>query len=489
MHTSICLLSCALMLAQPGGDRADWQLTPQIAPGLELIYRGEFMDEVLGQNFERQTRYRLDANLLVLEAGVKDWRVAFLTSLRLHDGSDPLAKKLPIIPVAAPKEKVNDGPTSLRLELAQVELQGRIRNRDKRLVQIPLKGPPTLECGFLVTVPLTKVGRNYTWEVPEEGRPLMRWQVVGMESSGGISCIKVVGEQKTEDWDRARADQVAWRRRDIVWLHPQLNVAQKVERIIERRDPAREHPTERVSVRYELESHLRYPNILFQERMQEMLKASETYDTTQMLIKEPAQNRTQIDIQLQRLTGHLDRAQNSAYRHVFVHLKSILENAKKGEIPVPHVAEEPAHLPMRGLGIGHRAPDFVLSALTQEHATQFKAKHGKPTLVFFYNPATELGKELLAYAKRLSERNGPPVMILAMAVAPNGDAVRKQHQDLRLTFPIHDGNGMRLTFGVEQTPRIVVIDSDGLVSFTQTGWGIPTPFELDDVLQKCQKKE
>ena len=40
---------------------------------------------------------------------------------------------------------------------------------------------------------------------------------------------------------------------------------------------------------------------------------------------------------------------------------------------------------------------------------------------------------------------------------------------------------MRLTFGVEQTPRIVVIDSDGLIAFTQTGWGVFTAEELDEV--------
>ena len=53
------------------------------------------------------------------------------------------------------------------------------------------------------------------------------------------SCIKIVGEQKTDDWDRPRLDRIAWRRLDTVWLAPGLGVAAKVERIIEKREPGR----------------------------------------------------------------------------------------------------------------------------------------------------------------------------------------------------------------------------------------------------------
>ena len=55
--------------------------------------------------------------------------------------------------------------------------------------------------------------------------------------------------------------------------------------------------------------------------------------------------------------------------------------------------------------------------------------------------------------KRLSEQHGERVAILAMAVTQDEELVRKQHQTLKLSFPILDGNGMRLTFGADQTPR------------------------------------
>ena len=487
MQTSLCLVTCALMLAQTG-DRAEWQLSPQLASGTELLYRGELLEEDLGPQFQRQTRYRLDATLLVLEAGVKDWQVAFLTTLTRIDAKEPMSKpdndgKRP------PAKTAAEMPASLRIELAKVETQGRVRNKDGRLVQIPLKGIPTLESGFFVAVPLTKVGRNYTWDAPEEGRTPLRWQVVGTESSGGILCIKLVGVQQSEDWEQGRADHVAWRRRDTIWLHPQFHVAQRVERIIERREPARQHPTERVTVRYELESPLKYPSIVFNERRQEILKAADFYDTTQALIQDPTRNRATMDAQITRIAHFVDRGRDLAYRPVFAHLVSTLENAKKAEAPVPLGQEESAPLPtLRGIGVGHRAPDFLISAFTQEEPTRFQAKSEKPTLVFFYSPTSTMTREILMYARQLSQRKGTPVRVLAFAVAPDAELVRKQHQEFRLNIPIHDGNGMRLTFGVEQTPRFVVIDREGLITFTQTGWGLHTPFELDDVFERCQKK-
>ena len=59
---------------------------------------------------------------------------------------------------------------------------------------------------------------------------------------------------------------------------------------------------------------------------------------------------------------------------------------------------------------------------------------------------------------------------------------------MKLAFPILDGNGLRLTLGADQTPRFVIIDSEGLVRLAQTGWGFQTAYELDEVLQRCLKK-
>lgn len=472
MSASVYLLCTALTLGQPLG-KAEWELAPKLTSGLELIYRGEFVDEDLQPNVLRRRRYQLETNAFILEPGVKDWQVAFWTWLTLQEEPNPLVRK-------------TSGPASLRMELGRIEFQGRVRNKDKKPLEAPIKGPPTLEVGFVTVVPSSKVGRESSWDVLEDGRPNLRWQVVGIESTGGLSCIKLTGLQQTDDWNKSRADHTAWRRRETLWLHPQLLVAQKVERIIEERDPARETPTHRLTVRYELESHLKFPNVLFQERRQEVLKATEIFDEIHTLARQPAQSAIPLNNVALRLT-HLDRPQ-SAYRKVFGHLKTMVESAQKGETPVPHRVDEPPMTPTKTAGLGQRVPDFAVSSFTQEEMVHIKGRKATPSFVLFYNPSTGIGKEVIVFAKKMSERKEPPVAILAMAVTDDANIARKQHQELKLGFAILDGNGMRHTFGADHTPRFVVIDRDGVVRFAETGWGLHTPYAIDEAIEGCHKK-
>ncbi len=477
MYSSICLLSFALTLGQPT-DRAAWQLTPQLAPGLELVYTGDYLDETLIPNAQHQRRYRLETYLFVIDAGVKDWHVAFMTALSLQDVKQSLDKKA-------------IGPTSVRLDQAKIDWQGRVRTFDKKLLDNPIQGPATLEIGFFVPAPWTKVGRNYSWEINDPGLPRQHWEVIGPESCGGVTCVKVTGLMQSEDWDHGRADKAAWRRRDTLWLHPQLMVAQRVERIIEERAAARDTPTHRSVVRYELESNVRYPGRLFEDRKAEIFKASKFHEDAQLLLRQPVLNRTLTDSLIQRVSFHLNNPQaqqETPYRKAILHVKTVLEKAKQGDVPAPQATEDYSTFLVKGLDVGQRVPDFAVSSLTNENATQLKSLHGTPVLVFFYNPATQLGRDVLGYARTLWEKQPGKIAVLAMAVTQDADLVKNQHKDLRLPFPIHDGNGMRATFGAVETPRFVLLDGDGVVRLAQTGWGLHTPHDIAEMLQRCQKK-
>ena len=107
---------------------------------------------------------------------------------------------------------------------------------------MPLEGPPTVECGAFAAVPDGKVAADSTWEAGEPGRPVHAWRVVGPDTVVGARCLKLEGVQKSEDWDKPRADHTAWRRTDTVWLAPRLGVAARVERVIERREPGHDDP-------------------------------------------------------------------------------------------------------------------------------------------------------------------------------------------------------------------------------------------------------
>ena len=471
MVTSICLLTCALTLGQLP-DRGEWQLSPQLVPGTELVYAGTYLDEDLGPNVNYQRRYHLDTILFVLEGGRGRWDVAFMTSLSLHDQNRDSK--------ASPKGQ----PASVRLELATLDEQGHLSGTVP--LAIPLSGPPTLECGVVVEARITKVRRDQFWEINEEGRPPRTWQVAGPESCNGITCIKLIGNQQSDDWDRPRGDHSAWRRRDTLWLLPRLGVAQKVERVIERREPARRDPTHRTTVRYELESRLPYPGRMLEDRRQEILKAKKFQDDARPLLAQPGKYRPQIETLLSKIAHYLESQPPTPYRKAVVALQSHLEKARRGETPPESIqGEETTKI---ALGVGQRVPDFIVTNLTGKESARLARLLGRPVLVLFYDPLQNPSEAALRFAMDIHQKYGDHVGIMAMAVTDDPNVARKQHADLRLPFPVLDGKGLHLTFGVDDTPRLIVLDGEGILRFAATGWGIQTPEEITEELLRCRAR-
>lgn len=475
MGATFGLITCVLAVGQPL-DRAEWQLTPHLAPGLELVYIGTYTEEALVPGVQYQRQYRLEATALVLATQPNRSEVAFMTALGLKT-----------TPRDGEKNAVFAHPWSVRLELAEVDKQGKVHPRPGVNLLPPLTGPPTLETGAFVELPRTRVGRQHSWEVADEGRPPRTWQVTGIETCQGVGCVKIRGQQQSEDWDRPRADRAGWRRQDTVWLSPQLGIAYKVERLIERRDPARREPTQRSTVRYELESRLQFPGKLFEDRRQEILKARKFHDDAALLLKQPAQYRQQLDWLAKKITLHLENQAPTPYRKALVNLQTRLESARRGDTP-PELVEEEEEPRPTAVAIGQRAPDFVVSALTGKETVRLQRYRGRPVLLFFYNPTTPTGKDVLAFARTLSQRYPNNLAIMAMAVSNDLTLVRRQHADMGLSFPILSGQGLHLTFAVEATPRILVLDAEGIVRSAQTGWGFHVPREITEEIQRCLPK-
>jgi peroxiredoxin len=472
MVTSICLLACSLTVGQVL-ERGDWQLSPQLSRGLELVYSGTYLDESLAPNVHYQKQYRLETTLLVLEAAKSQWDVAIMTALSRLDANQPSG-------TAA------SGQTSVRLELARIDSQGRIRAMNNKSLSIPVSGPATLEFGFLVEVPLARVGKNASWEAGEEERPPRTWQVVGTETCGGVTCVKLVAAQQSTDWDVPRADQTAWRRKDVVWLDPQLNVARKVERTIDRRDPAHKLPTHRATVRYDLESKLRYPGKMFDDRQREITAIKKLQEDAAPFLKQPALHRQQIEGLISRVQYHVENHPGTPYRKAALHFKQSLESARRGDAPVEILPDDPPAI-VRRVSLGERVPDFVVASYTEKQPVRFQAKLGRPTLIVFYNPATAMGREVMLYAKALHEKQAGKIHVMVLAVTSDAETARKQHEELRLPFPVMDGHSLRMTLGVEHTPRFVVLDGEGIMRWESTGWGSQVPGEIAQELVHCQK--
>ena len=219
--------------------------------------------------------------------------------------------------------------SSARLALLRLDLQGRLTAPPGLALAPPLDSVPTLEVGPFVPAPRERVGMDRDWQVSDGSRPLRDWHLAGIDQVNGTSCLKLVGSQQSDDWDRPRADHTAWKRQDTVWLAARQGYAVRVERLIELREPARLQPTQRGILRYDLESSLSYPGTLQENRRQEITQAQAFADSAAPLLQRPQQYGQQINLLLSKISNHLESQAATPYRDALLQVRRRLEAAPR----------------------------------------------------------------------------------------------------------------------------------------------------------------
>ncbi len=474
MITKLCLLTCVLSLGQ-GGSRNAWLLVPRLGQGQELVYSGTFEEESLTPGVHYKSRYRLGTKVFVLESSQDGWKVAFLTSLqRPPEG------------LAHPSSHKKKPLASVRLEIAEVSRQGHVQGEKRSNLYIPVTGPPTLEHGNILLVPKAPVHLGESWEVREPGQPLCVWKATKTAIVSNTPCVVLEGLQKSPDWDEPRADSTAWKRTEKVWLAPQNGMVYRLERIIERREPARKFPTHRSTLRYEKDSHLVYPTQFFQDCRAEIGQAHILSREAEHYLQKPSRYSGQIDVVLKKIAHFTLHNPQTPYRKALTHLEQRLQAAKRGETiafsppPTTHMVKK-THTQ-------EKLPDFLVTELTSNRVVHFKKYLGQPLLVVFYNPTTTTGNRSVRFAQKMQEHYKSKIQVLGMAVTNNPQAAKNQQHQLNLSFPVLDGRGFHKTFAVDATPRFVVVDSLGRIYNGHTGWGLHTPGALQRDLQHCLSK-
>jgi hypothetical protein len=91
---------------------------------------------------------------------------------------------------------------------------------------------------------------------------------------------------------------------------------------------------------------------------------------------------------------------------------------------------------------------------------------------------------MLRYAQQLLATYPQRITVVGMAVSDKVDQVRKLHTELGLGFPVLSAGGLCGSFGVETTPKIVLLDSANIVRGGYLGWGHETPQEVRQELQR-----
>jgi peroxiredoxin len=457
MGTAILMAGC-LMLPAQGSAATEANLTLRLTRGQELIYRGTYCEEILSSAMPSKQNLHLDVKVFVLSTSAETTNLAILTQLR--------SAKLP------KKGFEEAAPKSLRLDLVRLNSQGKAEASQGE-ASLPLKGPPGLEWGMFI-----ETGRNpnhvgISWKSTEANRPPITWKLVGSDNIGSLNCWKVVGVQQTEDWEKPRADRSAWKRTDTLWLVPRLGVAQRVERVIEHREPARQASTEKYSVRYDLESCLQYPGELSKDRQREINLVQQISQALRTIQDQPARSVRQLDVLQARIANHLENQPPTPYRDAVLQVKRRVEAAQRGET-TSEGAFVKSDKPPAIAESGQRAPDFVTMDFGARRSVALKDCLGKRILMIFYNPGSRTAIELLNFAQEAQAAHREDLTILGLSMTEDAEVVLKQQADLRLTFPLMHGAGLRQSYSVDTTPKLMLLDAKGIVRGTYVGWGSET---------------
>lgn len=472
MHATTFLFACVLAIAQAPVDPADGSLQPRLTRGQELLYRGSYSEEAKGQGVSFSRVVKVETRVFVLDVMAQAADIALFT----------LGKGKPAQPGLKPEAEV----TTVRLERATLDTHGRLKTATGVSLAISLDGPPTIECGAFVEAPAGRPQPDQTWEAADGDRPPRAWTLAGMDIVGGVRCFRLVGTQQSDDWEKPRADRTAWRRQDTVWMTPRSGYAAKVERVIERREPARKEANLRSVLRYELESTITYPGPLYEDRRRDILQAQALADNVNALLPRAAQVGPQpFDNILKKIDYHTHQYPPTPYRDALRRVQLLAEAGKRGETPPDLPAPEVS--PVSNVAaLSKPAPDFLVSDLVNGTSVRLHKWIGRPILLVFYSPTSPNAAQVLHFAQKTLEGNSEQVVVLGLADSDDTEHVLKQRASLRLTFPVLSGTGLKLSYAVEATPKLIVIDAAGIVRGSYLGWGPEIPQSVTEDLKKCR---
>lgn len=493
MAATLYLLGCLLIPAQatarppsqPAATAArrtlapvhgDWLLTPHLHRSQELVYTGTFTEEGRGGRVQFRRSYRLETRILVLDTPPNGADVAVLTLLK-HRGSRGSD---------APPPAMNGSAAlvSARLERMHVDLQGKLAADGKVNVLVPLDGAPTLECGVFIGLPGGRIGTGQEWTVLEGDRPSLTWRAAGSEMIAGNNCIKLVGEQKSEDWDRPRGDRSAWLRRETVWLSPQLGLAARLEREILQREPAQREATQRSRLRLDLDSSFQLSGPAGDSRRQEVSQVLAFRDSLVPLLTQPARYGPHLAALKRRIEQYVESQAETPYRPAILQVKRRVEAAQRGETPPEPVNDiRPV---ATGAAVGQRAPDFIATNFSSGGSEQLRRWIGKPVVLVFYHPASQTAPAVLRFAQQLQSKYPKRIIVAGMSISDKADQVRRQQTELGLTFPLLSAGGLRGSFGAASTPKIIVLDGNNIIRSEHLGWagGSETASEVEAELRR-----
>jgi peroxiredoxin len=155
------------------------------------------------------------------------------------------------------------------------------------------------------------------------------------------------------------------------------------------------------------------------------------------------------------------------------HLQRRVEAARKGESATVAPTADKDEIPASAT-VGYTAPDFLAPEFGGRESIRPRKWLGKPVLMVFYNPNSSTAEEILHFAQMATVGYRDEAIVVGLAMSEDAEKVRKQRDELHLTIPVLNGLGLRKSYDVEATPKLMVLDAEGVVRGAYVGWGQET---------------
>ena len=138
--------------------------------------------------------------------------------------------------------------------------------------------------------------------------------------------------------------------------------------------------------------------------------------------------------------------------------------------------------------MGQAAPDFVAPDFTNPgKSAGLRDWRGRPVLLVFYNPSSRNLGDLMGLVGRIAATYRE-VAVIGLAMGGRELDVLAQRNRKGWKFPVLDGTGLRQSYDVSYTPKLVLIDARGVVCGMVGGWGSNTAEEIQAELPRWLKK-
>jgi hypothetical protein len=313
------VLSVALLLTAAPGD------PPRLPKGAELTYTGAVAEAVdrPGQRYRRA--HALEVRVLVLDRQPGWADAAVLTLLRRTD--EPAEPGRPPSPPAA------------RLDLVRLPDDG-----PPHRIAPPGPAPLRLAAGLparpFPTAPLDSFAPFEFAMFPDPAAP---WEPAGFAFVAAERCRELRLVRQSDNWDRPRGGETAWRRAEAVWVSARDGTARRVERTVCQRDGIGPAPAVLIETRYELKDQARVLGRTFDRYRREVELAYTAAEEVAPLVRDAARLPPKaFDARLARLAAYLEETDpGTPYREAVLAVRRQLEAARRGEV-VPAGTAYPA---------------------------------------------------------------------------------------------------------------------------------------------------